>query len=155
MIEVLQATPAHAEVVALIHASAADEPWPTAFVGDFLKKPSVLGLLAVEGGVPVGFVLVQRAADEAEVLQIATHPKVQRRGIARNLLVTISKQMSVGGVLALFLDVAEDNAPARALYEGLGFFEVGRRRQYYVRASGKVDGLLLRLNLVESAPQTK
>jgi ribosomal-protein-alanine N-acetyltransferase len=155
MIDVLQATPAHAEVVALIHASATQDPWPAPFVGDLLEKSSVLGLLAMEKGDPLGFVLVQKATDEAEVLQIAAHPKAQRRGIARKLLVTISKQLRLSGTSVLFLDVAEDNVPARALYEGLGFIEVGRRPRYYVRASGKVDGLLLRLNLVEGEPRTK
>ena len=35
------------------------------------------------------------------------------------------------GIARITLDVAEDNAPARALYDRLGFAEDGRRPNYY------------------------
>ena len=34
----------------------------------------------------------------------------------------------------LFLEVGADNAPRSALYKGLGFTEVGRRKGYYEHA---------------------
>lgn len=36
---------------------------------------------------------------------------------------------------ALFLEVGENNLPARKLYAGLGFIEVGRRKNYYRTAN--------------------
>ncbi len=55
------------------------------------------------------------------------------------------------GAQTLWLEVAEDNAAARALYAAAGFEEAGRRRRYYPRANGPVDALTLRCRL-NSAP---
>ena len=47
----------------------------------------------------------------------------------------------------MFLEVAEDNAAARDLYERQGFRPVGRREDYYRTASGTVAALVLRRDL--------
>ena len=52
-----------------------------------------------------------------------------------------------GEARKVFLEVAEDNAAARALYAKLGFQEIGRRRAYYKRPGGAVDALTLGLEL--------
>jgi ribosomal protein S18 acetylase RimI-like enzyme len=47
-----------------------------------------------------------------------------------------------------FLEVGAANEPARAMYDRLGFSEVGRRKAYYAVAPGKFeDALILRSNL--------
>lgn len=57
------------------------------------------------------------------------------------------------GATRLFLEVAEDNAAARALYDRLGFEPAGRRPRYYSRPNGPaVDALLLVLILPASLP---
>ena len=48
------------------------------------------------------------------------------------------------GVRTVYLEVGVRNQPARALYEAIGFEEVGRRRRYY--ANGE-DALILRASL--------
>jgi ribosomal-protein-alanine N-acetyltransferase len=53
------------------------------------------------------------------------------------------------GVRAIFLEVDEDNIPARRLYERAGFREVGRRKGYYQHESGNsATALVLRRDLV-------
>jgi len=160
MIEVLQASQAHAGVMAEIHAQAADDPWDEGFLADLLGKPGVSALLAVDGGKqptnqPIGFVLTRQVADEAEVLFIATVPTARRQGAGKTLLVTVSKQLAMAGAAHLHLEVAADNAPAQALYRGAGFEVVGRRPGYYRRGEGTVDAVLMRLNLVEAGGRTK
>jgi ribosomal-protein-alanine N-acetyltransferase len=54
------------------------------------------------------------------------------------------------GAASLFLEVAEDNAAGRALYDGLGFASVGRRPAYYARPGGPaVAALVLGRSLAE------
>ncbi|MFA4893699.1 GNAT family N-acetyltransferase, partial [Brevundimonas sp.] len=57
------------------------------------------------------------------------------------------------GARRLFLEVAEDNEAARALYGRAGFSEAGRRPRYYARADGsRRDALLLALDLPARLP---
>ncbi len=156
MIDVLQASQAHAAILAEIHTQAVTEPWDEGFLADLLGKPGVSALLAVENGnQPIGFVLTRQVADEAEVLFIATVPTARRQGAGKTLLVTVSKQLAMAGAAHLHLEVAADNDPAQALYQGAGFEVVGRRPGYYRRGEGTVDAVLMRLNLVEAADRTK
>jgi ribosomal-protein-alanine N-acetyltransferase len=48
------------------------------------------------------------------------------------------------GVKQIYLEVRDSNAPARALYAGHGFKEVGRRKAYYRRPVE--DAIVLRLD---------
>jgi ribosomal-protein-alanine N-acetyltransferase len=57
------------------------------------------------------------------------------------------------GATRLFLEVADDNAAALALYARAGFSEAGRRPGYYARPDGgRQDALILALNLPVKLP---
>lgn len=154
MIEVLQANPVDAAVLAKIHARASDAPWDAVAIADLLEKPNVFGFLALYEGAPAGFVLAQAAGGEAEILNIATDPACQRKGVGRAMVISVAQRLESAGLETLFLEVAADNAPAQALYGALGFAEAGRRPGYYKRPGGAMDALLLRLNLVETHGET-
>ena len=137
-----------AEALAALHAEAFDAPWSASAFADLLVQPGVL--LEAESD---GFVLVQVAADEAEILTLAVRPAARRSGLATRLVEAVSRQAAVMGATRLFLEVAEDNAAARALYARLGFEPAGRRPRYYARPDGRpVDALLLVLILPASLP---
>src|SRR5947209_197660 len=102
-----------------------------------LGLPGAFGFIDAAGGM----VLARVAADEAEILTLAVLPDRRRRGLARALLERTMQAAARRGAGAMFLEVAEANRAARALYEGAGFVEVGRRRGYY-RGGG--DALVLR-----------
>ena len=51
------------------------------------------------------------------------------------------------GVSVLFLEVAEDNAAAKALYDRCGFTPIGKRPAYYRREGGRVAALTFRKDL--------
>jgi [ribosomal protein S18]-alanine N-acetyltransferase len=133
------ATPAWAEVMASIHASAFPpyDAWdPDAFRTQ-LSLPGVTGLVHADGGV----ILVRLAADEAEILTLAVAPEARRRGIACQLILTAIQHLSALGATILFLEVSTSNSPALALYDRCGFRQVGQRRNYYLDGT---DALVLR-----------
>ena len=130
------------EALAALH-SAAFAPargWSAAEFDSFLADPACL-LVAR----PEGFALARVTLDEAELLTIATDPARRRQGVARGLLGALFGGLAGRGAETLFLEVAEDNAAARALYAGAGFAMAGRRRGYYPRRNGAAaDALILR-----------
>ena len=76
-------------------------------------------------------VSVNRAAGELEIYNIAVHPDERRQGLAKRLTGLVLETARALGLERALLEVREGNAAARALYEGLGFKECGRRRAYY------------------------
>ena len=92
-------------------------------------------------------------AGEAELLTIAVLPEARRLGLGRRLVGRFIYQARLRGADSACLEVAEDNADARALYLAAGFAEAGRRRGYYRTPEGKaVDALVLVRSLQERAP---
>jgi ribosomal-protein-alanine N-acetyltransferase len=99
-------------------------------------------------GDPSSFALLRVVADEAEVLTIATVPDHRRKGLARKALTEAEKEAATRGAAFVFLEVAEDNAAARALYAAMGYTPIGRRDGYYTpKNSAPVAALVLRKQL--------
>ena len=69
--------------------------------------------------------------DELHVTNIAVHPALRRRGLARRLLGAILDDGRTRRLRAVTLEVRPTNDEARTLYESFGFRVVGRRRGYY------------------------
>lgn len=120
-------------VMAALHAACFDEPWDAPAMAAVLAGPGSFALLAVAGDEPIGFLLGRIAGGEAEILSIGV-PAARRRGGAGGLLLRAALARAVAaGAARVFLEVAEDNAAARALYLRHGFAQVGRRPAYYRR----------------------
>ncbi len=134
--------------LAALHAEAFDVPWSASAFADLLGQPGVL--LEAEAD---GFVLVRVAADEAEILTLAVRPDMRRVGLGSRLMRVAADRAASAGAERLLLEVAEDNAAARALYARLGFQTAGRRPRYYARPNASpVDALLLVLILTAALP---
>ncbi len=140
-----RAGPAHAAALAAIHHEAfpPGQRWGPDAMALQLELPGVFVLHDPRGGM----VMARVAAGEAEILTLAVLPEQRRQGLARALLLEAVRQCAALAAEALFLEVATRNAPARALYEALGFAQVGLRRGYY--ADGD-DALVMRLALTPS-----
>lgn len=125
------ATATDAAVIAAVEAAASAVPWTAAQVAASLGEARTGAWVLEDGGEVVGHLLVSAQGDEGEVLIVAMHPRWQRRGGGGALLDAAAAWWRERGVREAFLEVREGNEPARALYAGRGFVEVGRRRGYY------------------------
>lgn len=132
-----------AAVLAELHRLSFDAPWTEQSFLSLVTLPGAVATIAEDRSEPLGFLLTRQAVDEAEIITIAIRPEARRRGVARALLDHQLAELLAGGVTQVFLEVAESNHPARALYESLGFREAGRRRGYYKRAGGSVEDAIL------------
>ncbi len=94
------------------------------------------------------FALIRVTLDEAELLTLATNPAHRRQGHAKTALTKAESIATQNGACEMFLEVAEDNAAARALYTRTGYKQVGRRPGYYAtNAAAPVAALVLRKEL--------
>ena len=129
MMGLVIATAAHAEAMAAIHALsfAPRERWGADAMALQLALPGAFGLVDPEGGM----VLARQAADEAEILTLAVVPGLRCRGRGGVLLSAAIDEAARRGAVAMFLEVAQTNAAAIALYAAHGFVPVGVRKNYY------------------------
>jgi ribosomal-protein-alanine N-acetyltransferase len=96
----------------------------------------------------IGFAVSRMAADEAEILSIAVAATHRGRGLSRNLLLTHLGHLAGHGVRTIFLEVEENNQPARRLYQRAGFSVAGRRERYYQQSGGEqLNAVLMRRDL--------
>ena len=113
--------------LAITHAAAFDGAgWPAADFAAYLDDPAVL-----VHGTDLSFVVLRLAGPEAEVLTLASHPDHQGQGHATATFKNALRILTEHSVQEVFLDVADDNAPALALYARCGFTAFSRRRNYY------------------------
>lgn len=143
-----QASAGAAQLLAELHADAFDSGWSAKAFGELMAMPGAEARIAREHGEPLGFVMTRRAADEAEIITIATRPGAQRRGVARQLLEREAARLASEGVRHLFLEVAASNAAALGLYRAMGFQEAGIRKGYYERPQGREDAIIMRRELL-------
>lgn len=139
------AGPRDAVAIAQLHAASFGRGWGEDEVCRLLIDSAVVAHRAMTGRALVGFVMSRMAADEAEILSIAIAPARRGRGLSRPLLDYHLRSLAGLSVRAVFLEVDEHNTPARRLYDGAGFREVGRREAYY---AGGAAALVLRRDLV-------
>lgn len=120
-----------------LHRASFHRGWGTEEFEQILIERNALAHRLRLGGSTIGFIVSRTAADEAEILSVAVAQKHRGRGFSRDLLRTHLGHLAGHGLKTVFLEVEENNRPARALYERAGFRVVGRRERYYKDASGE------------------
>ncbi|MBV8939579.1 MAG: ribosomal protein S18-alanine N-acetyltransferase [Alphaproteobacteria bacterium] len=132
---------ADAAALAEVHASSMQSPWSAEEFARLLASPGCVALGKLVGEALGGFVLLRAAADEAEILTLAVIPACRSEGVGMALVEAAIGEAGRRGAATMFLEVAENNAPALALYARAGFAAVSRRARYY---GGKTDAMVLR-----------
>ena len=107
------------------------DPWSEKSIASELGNIWSYWVVALDGERVVGYIGSQSSADETDVMNVAVHPDYRRRGIAESLIEVLIRELKNRGSHALMLEVRDSNEPAIALYEKLGFQQVGLRKNYY------------------------
>lgn len=79
-----------------------------------------------------GYAVFWAVLDQGELGNVAVAPEWRHRGIAHHLLDAVIDRAIERGVRELFLEVRKSNERAQNLYRTYGFFEVGKRKNYYL-----------------------
>ena len=140
IIEKMNAT--HVSQIAELEKLCFSDPWSEKSIETELSCRLSVWLVALEGEQVVGYVGSQTVIDESDMMNIAVHPDFRRRGIAEALVADLEAALRQRGSRALTLEVRDSNVPAIALYEKLGFAQVGLRKNYY--RNPKEDARILR-----------
>lgn len=140
-VEVRAAVDADVDAVFRIDADRADAQWSRESVAAEIGHAGAVVIVAEAATGIVGFCAWRRLPDVNEITNIGVAESARRRGLATRLVGAAIADCRERGV-SLLLEVADSNTGARALYEGMGFALIGRRRRYY--RSG-ADALLMRM----------
>ena len=142
MIEIRPMDQTHVAQIAELEKICFSDPWSEASIASELSNPLSCWLVALEGERLAGYIGSQTVMGETDMMNVAVAPDYRRQGVGEKLILTLVDILKAQGSHWLMLEVRQSNAPARALYEKLGFAEVGRRKNYY--RNPKEDALILR-----------
>ena len=143
----------HLESLERLERICFSRPWSKKMLAEELDNQCAAFLVAVEPETEkaVGYAGLLVVADEGYITNVAVDPSCRRQGVAAQLLQVFDNFAKGNHLAFLTLEVRPSNAAAIALYEGFGFREVGRRRNYYDLP--KEDALILTKYYTEEAAQ--
>ena len=141
--EIIRMNESHVASVATIEKECfGRDAWSERSVAGELTNALALWLVAVEGESVAGYVGSQTVCNETDMMNVAVTADFRRRGIGEQLVTALVEELKTIDSHCLTLEVRASNTPAQAMYEKLGFVEIGRRPRYY--QNPKEDALILR-----------
>ena len=139
---ITEMTVAHVAQVAELEKLCFSDPWSEKSVASELENKLSFWLVAMDGDTVAGYIGSQTVIDETDMMNVAVHPDYRRQGVAAALVNALVAALKAHQSRCLTLEVRVSNAPAIALYEKMGFAQVGLRKKYY--RNPKEDALILR-----------
>ncbi len=120
------------EALCKIEAACFSQPWTEIAFKDFFNSEFSVCFKAECSGTVCGYVgFYISACDDCDITNIAVLPQCRKNGIANKLMNTVISYCKSNKINKVMLEVRRSNAPAIALYEKLGFAQVGIRKNYY------------------------
>lgn len=121
--------------MAELHASSFAPPqaWSAELIASLLTQPTVNAFALLCATTPTAFLIARFVAGEGEILTLSVLPQWRCQGHASQLLCHLfaAARTQPTPITSLFIEVAVNNAPARALYAKQGFTPIGLRPNYY------------------------
>lgn len=120
-------------------------PWEEDIFTDCFKAGYSCWVCELQDKV-LAYSLLSIAVGEAHILNISVDPVEQKQGIGRKMVEHLI-EVARGRAETVFLEVRPTNTAAIALYEDIGFNEIGIRKGYYPAENGREDAIMLALQL--------
>ncbi len=148
-------TAAQLDAVLAIEVSAYAFPWSRGNFVDSLAADHPSRVLHDARGEILGYFVAMAGVDEMHLLNITVAPAAQGRGHARFLIDALIGLCRRQRARELWLEVRASNIRARAMYERLGFLQLGVRKGYYPAPFGRrEDAVVMSLKFVPAKPGT-
>lgn len=140
--EIIRMNESHVPQIAALEKLCFSDAWSEKSIASELTNQLSLWLVAVDGERVAGYIGSQTVLGWADMMNLCVSPDYRRHGIGEKLTLELERQLRENQVECLTLEVRVSNAPAIALYEKLGFVQVGKRPRYYEKP--REDALILR-----------
>jgi ribosomal-protein-alanine N-acetyltransferase len=142
MMKYLIMNEAHVNAVAELEKLCFHDPWSVNSIMSEVNNPLSCWFVAVDADQVVGYIGSQSVLGWADMMNLCVSPAYRRQGIGEKLTAELERQLKENEATCLTLEVRVSNAPAIALYEKMGFQQVGKRPRYYEKP--REDALILR-----------
>jgi ribosomal-protein-alanine N-acetyltransferase len=139
-------TAADLQAVAALETASYAYPWTLGIFRDCLRVGYFCRVLEVDGQLG-GYGILSHGAREAHVLNLCVREDLRGRGYGRMVLAVLIDAARRLEADTLLLEVRTSNRAAIALYQSLGFNEIGLRKGYYPAMKGREDALVLAMAL--------
>ncbi len=125
-------TKEHIPALAELERICFSTPWSADSLTEELDNRTAHFLTAVtDDGKVMGYIGTFVVCESCYISNIAVFPDYRRRGAASALLAAASENSVKEGAQSISLEVRPSNTAAIALYRGVGFEEVGLRKNFY------------------------
>lgn len=138
------------DAVLAIEVQAYTFPWSRGNFIDSIAAGYLARALVADDGEMVGYFVAMPGFEEMHLLNVTVAARHQGRGYARRLLAELYALSASFAATAVWLEVRESNARARALYLREGFTEAGQRRDYYPAPQGRREDAVLMTRLLHA-----
>ena len=129
--EIRRSLPGDSTEISLAEQEIFPDPWSEKDITSLISTEGGMCYSALSDGRLIGYLIGRQIPPEGEIYRLAVLPEYRRRGIAYRLLDYVIKTERGRGLESLFLEVREQNTPARNLYRSYGFSEIDIRKGYY------------------------
>ena len=141
-IKIVPMDASHLDEIARIEQQCFSRPWSRDMLAEELYNDCAAYLVALDENERVlGYAGIQVILDEGYITNVAVLPAYRREKIASGLLQVFFDFAGAHDLRFITLEVRPSNGAAIALYEGFGFVEAGRRKNYY--EDPKEDALIM------------
>lgn len=139
--QIQQMQPEDAREVAELEAKIFSSPWSEAGFLSSLQSKDTRYLTVRENGKLIAYCGLLQSFDEADITNVAVDEAYRGRKIASQMLRRLMELGMERGIRRYTLEVRVSNAAAIHLYEKLGFYSVGIRKNFYDRP--KEDAMIM------------